>query len=324
MLEPESMLPRISRETALPDYDRYVETVSIDALTQALRVIEAAGNEVDLTEGAGVRVAALAIQALRKGAPFSLVRVGDGEGNILGALDMDFQAARHFSTGMILEMMFGVSDFSAREIHMIAQDMAAAVLSADVLGVSDHVRIGRLRLLRQGPEGREDIRGYMGSYESILQVSSLLTRTSSRPSFIVSNYVHRQMMTLYGEIMGAARQVTLVGPYDLTQQIRDVFGIEQARTLLIPNQASSSPGEGSKWFPHVYGDLLAACNARPGELFLISAGILGKALCRYVKAQGGVALDIGSVVDVWLGKAVRNYHSPDFIERYRISAPPLQ
>lgn len=324
MLDLDAALPQINQKKALADYDRYLEAVSIETVTQALAAIEAAGYEADLTEAGGARAAAMAIQALREGTPFSLVRIGDGEGNILGALDPDFPAARQFSTQMILEMMFGASDFSAREVQRIAEDMATAVLSADVLGVSDHVRIGRLQILRQCPEGRQDVRGYMGSYESILQVSSLLHRTGSRPPIVVSNYVHRQMMALYGEVMRAARQVTLIGPYDLVQDIRQAFGVHRARALLIPNQASSSPGEGAKWFPKSYDDLRTTLDAQPGEVFFISAGILGKGLCNHVKARGGVALDIGSVVDVWIGKAVRNYHSADFLARHRVAAPVSQ
>jgi hypothetical protein len=57
MLDLDAVLPQISREAALADYDRYLEAVSIEALTQALFAIEAAGNEADLTEAGGARAA---------------------------------------------------------------------------------------------------------------------------------------------------------------------------------------------------------------------------------------------------------------------------
>lgn len=151
MPDPDAPLPPVSREEALQDYDRYVDSVSIDHLAAELRSIEARASHVDLTEAGGAYAAEQAMRALREGAPFSLVRIGDGEGNLLGALDADFRAARDFSTRLILEMMFGDPDFTAQEIETIRDDMRRAVLSADVLGVSDHVRISRLQTLRQIP-----------------------------------------------------------------------------------------------------------------------------------------------------------------------------
>lgn len=321
MINHDRPLPHIDQESALADYDRYVAAVPINALTRALAAIEHAAVEADLTETGAERAAAMAIKALRDGSPFSLVRIGDGEGNILGALDPDHANARHFSTRAILEVMFGTPGFSTYEVEVMAREMAAAVLSADVLGVSDHVRIDRLQQLRQSPDGRADIRGYMGSYESILQVSSLLARASYRPPFVVSNHVHRYMMSALPEIIAAARDVTLIGPYDLRGAFAQAFGRPSTRICRIPNQASSSPGEGSKWYPKHYTFLLERLQIAPGGLFLISAGVLGKALCAAVKAAGGIALDIGSAMDVWHGKPVRKYHDAAFLDRFQLVRP---
>ena len=317
MLDPDAFLPAVDPQAALADYGRYVEANTIEDLAQALRVIESAAYEADLTEAGGARAAERVIGALGRGEPFSLMRIGDGEGNIMGAFDPDFAVARCFSTRLILEMMFGTADFPVREIEAMRRDMADAIESADVLGVSDPVRIGRLQILRDEPGERQDVRGYMGSYESILQVASRLRETGRRPPLAVSNHAHRHMMAHFPAIIAAAGRVTLIGPYDLGQAFMGAFGRE-ARTLLIPNQASSTPGEGAKWYPEHHDALLAGIRPTPGELFLVSAGLLGKGLCRHVKAGGGVALDIGSAVDVWRGKPVRAYHDPGFITRFRL------
>jgi hypothetical protein len=319
MPDPDAPLPPVSREEALQDYDRYIDSVSIDRLTAELQSIEARASHVDLTEAGGAYAAQQAMRALREGAPFSLIRIGDGEGNLLGALDPDFRAARDFSTRLILEMMFGDPDFTVKEIETIRDDMRRAVLSADVLGVSDHVRIGRLQTLRQIPEGREDVRGYMGSYESILQAARLLRRHGHQGFAASSNYVHRQMMEHYAAVIGAARTVTVIGPYDLAPQFATAFSRTDCRFEAIPNQACTSPGQGGKWYPMRWK---ALCNldVQPSGLFLVAAGLLGKSLCAEIKQRGGVALDIGSVIDVWRGKPVRNYHNADFMTRFTLAA----
>jgi hypothetical protein len=41
--------------------------------------------------------------------------------------------------------------------------------------------------------------------------------------------------------------------------------------------------------------------AWPGQAFLIGAGVLGKVYCHRVKELGGVAIDVGSLIDAWAG-----------------------
>lgn len=319
MCDPSSVFPPVTAEAALESYDRYIEVTTIDDLTEALKQIASFGQRADLTESGATIAADLAKDALRRRAPFSLVRIGDGEGNILAAFEPDFRPARDYSTRDILTMMFGTAEFPAGEIARIRQDMMEALVSADVLGVSDWFRVGRLDLLRQSSEGRADIRGYMGSYESIFHVAKQLDKAQRRPAQIVSNHIHRHMMNAYASIVAEADEVVLVGPYDLGDSFRRAFAKRRVRSLIIPNQASSTPGEGSKWFPHGYQHLLSQIQTGPGVLVLIAGGLLGKALCRHAQLQGAVAIDIGSVIDVWRGKAVRNYHDGAFIDRFRIT-----
>lgn len=319
MSEPSHAAPFVSAEAATNSYDHYLAATTIDSLSFALKRVEGSGHHADLTESGASLARDLVIDALARRAALSLVRIGDGEGNILSAFEPRFQDARDHSTREILNMMFATSGFSNAEILRIRLDMIEALVNADILGVSDWVRVGRLEALRQSPDGRSDVRGYMGSYESILQVDKALEASQPRRRLIVSNHIHRYLMDFYASIASRADEVLLIGPYDLSSALQQAFGIQKVRTLTIPNQASSTPGEGAKWFPDAYDRLLANMKVGPGVLTLVAAGLLGKALCRHAQLQGAVALDIGSVIDVWRGKAVRKYHSPEFVDRFRIA-----
>ncbi len=56
-------------------------------------------------------------------------------------------------------------------------------------------------------------------------------------------------------------------------------------------------------------DLMARA---PGLVVLVGAGLLGKLYCARVKALGGIALDVGSMLDVWAGLKTRdNQDFPD-------------
>jgi len=39
----------------------------------------------------------------------------------------------------------------------------------------------------------------------------------------------------------------------------------------------------------------------PGMLYLVGGGLYGKLYCQLIKSQGGIALDLGSLFDAWLG-----------------------
>ena len=56
-------------------------------------------------------------------------------------------------------------------------------------------------------------------------------------------------------------------------------------------------------------------NTEPGDLVLVGAGLLGKTYVAAAKANGAVALDIGSVIDGWAGimsRAGRITDGPEF------------
>lgn len=42
-----------------------------------------------------------------------------------------------------------------------------------------------------------------------------------------------------------------------------------------------------------------------GAVFLVAAGLLGKVYCHRIHRLGGIAIDVGSVVDAWMGFGTR-------------------
>jgi tetratricopeptide (TPR) repeat protein len=65
-------------------------------------------------------------------------------------------------------------------------------------------------------------------------------------------------------------------------------------------------------YPDRFSELIRSLESPlHGELFLVAGGLLGKIYCNRIKLSGGVALDIGSAVDAWLGKKTRPHISED-------------
>jgi hypothetical protein len=44
----------------------------------------------------------------------------------------------------------------------------------------------------------------------------------------------------------------------------------------------------------------------PGALVIVASGIIGKIFCQTVRDKGGVALDVGVMVDYWVGAKTRS------------------
>jgi hypothetical protein len=56
-----------------------------------------------------------------------------------------------------------------------------------------------------------------------------------------------------------------------------------------------------------FQSIMTGINPIPGELVLVAGGFLGKLICERVRERGGIALDIGSAADYWMGFQTRSY-----------------
>jgi hypothetical protein len=64
----------------------------------------------------------------------------------------------------------------------------------------------------------------------------------------------------------------------------------------------------TRTLPEMVRDVLTAMGDTPrGRLVIVGAGYLGKWICDEARTRGGVALDLGSIVDYWVGLKTRSY-----------------
>lgn len=108
-----------------------------------------------------------------------------------------------------------------------------------------------------------------------------------------------------------AKSVTLIhcSP-TLPDRLRQVLGIE-VEHIRIPDMAAHR----DRWpdddgtesiYPDSYDRVQRTINVpQHGRLVLIGAGIPGKAYAATIKRQGGIALDLGGLLDAWDGRATR-------------------
>ncbi len=64
------------------------------------------------------------------------------------------------------------------------------------------------------------------------------------------------------------------------------------------------------FFPEILDSLIAELGElRRGRLVIVGAGYAGKCIVHEARARGAVALDLGSILDYWVGAASRSYLS---------------
>lgn len=257
--------------------------------------------------------------------PFSLIRLGDGEGNILfwyyNSVKYPYLAS--YCVFYILDMMFGNNAPDAAQWDAFSEYLIKAILNADFIGLPTKAQHNQqLQNITTLAKSELKLRGSTGVIGVRASLMHLPAYTLSQ-KILCQWHVHKQIASSFPKLLKYAHKISVITCYpNLLATITKAFEINPGKTILIPPQAlniSSTPKD--THYPNRFKEIInneLIDNVENGELFLVSAGLLGKYYCSAIKDQGGMAIDIGSLADVWLGLSVRNYHKSSFINANKI------
>jgi hypothetical protein len=255
------------------------------------------------------------------GRPASCLRLGDGEGNILGACDREFPNLQRLSAQKAAEMHLG-RWFPMPVLEFWSRATSEAVRNADVIGVPCTGRIERLfgNLKNHSRAVTFDIRGSCGTINALRYAHAALS--DAVPGRVITNcWFHRDLLPCYEDILRNVARLGLITCHpELADRLRSKFGVGQVDVFAIPNQISNTGVRPeSLHYPDRFDAVMESlCTIRQGQVVLVAAGILGKIYCNRIKECGGIALDIGSVADVWMGQRARRYHNTAYLEKWRL------
>ncbi|HKO39394.1 MAG TPA: hypothetical protein VJU14_13600 [Solirubrobacterales bacterium] len=243
---------------------------------------------------AGVSQEILAAKQARR--PFSLLRLGNGEARVMGFPDFIppiwlARSVRNWFRDRAAELQVGLLQDEAERL----------IADADLLGVlRSSYPDQQFRLARE-----------------LLDVYGLI---GPKTELCASNaHLHLLNRDFYRELLAGEEQISIVSGHQLAEPISKVFDVPDVRQYKVPAQAKFffDPSD-DPHFPSVFEGLRRDIDVRsPGELFLVGAGYLGKIYCGWVKERGGIAIDIGSVFDLWAGEATRG-NDPSVARRHRL------
>ncbi len=247
--------------------------------------------------------------------PFSLIRLGDGEGVLLSVnkqspvVDLDY-----------LREHLGSEKSTLEKLVDIKKDMIKTILGADVVGVRDDI-VG----VEFDPEYFElSANQFVGKFQKHFKLrdcdKKLNVSGSRRIALLHASLSHLNLdeqvqycsswahydLHLSGSIFRNLMQQRKIGLIssrsELCRKLEDIFGIE-VDYWGIPDMYRDID---NNQIPENYiGQLEALLQEQlvefPGMLFLVGGGFYGKLYCDLIKSQGGVALDVGSLLDAWNG-----------------------
>jgi hypothetical protein len=231
-------------------------------------------------------------RAKQDGRGFSLVRLGDGEGLFLCGRRPDIGGAIRNGTLIEARLAAQGNQLKDPEHEQLRRHLARAVANADWIGIPD---------LQQCLTGPID----------------LVTVASGLTQMLAQDQIERSAAHLVAGGWHIHNYLLQAGcfsrpPFDNVEVLiapSVPLNLQNKPNLLwlqIPGEAVfRADAFGSEaHYPRVFMRILESIEncIGPGQLVLVGAGILGKIYCDAIRQRGGVAVDIGSVLDISSGK----------------------
>lgn len=231
-------------------------------------------------------VAELVADRLRQGRPCSVIRLGDGEGRLLGWPSQTSEC----EIRQRLTYWFGRDDFTLGQVGDMGRNLYRAIQAADVVGLPDETKRGK---------------HWLTAARQVVQMDGL------RDDMLYccqDAHISLWAEGLLKAMMAEARHVSLVTCRDMVAGGEEAYGLEDVTWHPVPEEGFTG-GKATNHYPIVFEEMREKLSGRDraGELALVGAGPLGKSYCQWFREAGGVAVDIGSVFDAMAGVASRGW-----------------
>lgn len=245
------------------------------------------------------RVLGEIISAIDTGKPYSAIRLGDGEGRVMGYPNH----VSLFELVQIWKIWFGHSFVSDTFLDYLKAELKKACHEADIIGL---------------PMAVPDFSSDFGRVEAVLNSDGFIG-----PKTQIANsgfHLDWQADGLYDKLLKNRQFVGFIGSRDIGVRLEQTFNIHRAlwvdtppemRYADLPEQDMVKSIFIKPHFPDRFFEVMQfgvpyIMGNGPGTITLVGAGVLGKIYCAEIKRKGGIAIDVGSMMDLWAGLKTRN------------------
>ncbi len=249
--------------------------------------------------------------------PASIIRLGDGEGAVLAR-----PTPSNAALWPTVHAHFGPRT-TPGFVDSLANKLTCAIDNADVIGVRDdllqvdfpkaHFSLGKneftqkFRALFNLRPVEKNI-DYYGALRLAL-MHRFLSGHVFRSSVIFGSAWLHFGLSQSGALIRMVREQKRIGLIsskpDLPRNLEKLLNVNVSY-YQIPDiylvAAAKDKRQTADQLPNSLMQTLSSLKVESqGQLFLVGAGVFGKAYCHRIKELGGIAIDIGAVCDAWLG-----------------------
>ncbi len=247
-------------------------------------------------------VLSIILQKIKDKEALSLIRLGDGEGRLLGYPELVGKVQTDQSDtdskylDYSLNIWFGCCDYDGTQLEDLSMQLRQAVLNADIIGL---------------PRQKQFYKH--GAYRLVFDAMQQFDLSRAHHVY-TDAAIHRylQFGLFYSEILDNQDFVGLVtGRKGLASIIKQTFNIKNVQAHIIPEEAHYATCPVAEHFPGRFESLKTEIKPPfTGAIYLVGAGALGKIYCDWIKQAGGIAIDIGCICDSWAkeGRKMRKLH----------------
>jgi hypothetical protein len=242
---------------------------------------------------------------------FSAVRIGDGEGRVLGYPDL-------ISDQELLQQVFyyQFGQLSVKEMTKIIhrESLQSQILSLknilkNSIESADYVGLPVPQYFKD--KDKKITNGLKGYSMGLFIGGSYAYRQINSGKIFGTNFFHllAKDLNYFSKIFnGKPSGVILINCHNLMNPLISKFNLQcPIEAIITPPHFTWSEVKSQGQFPYLYRkiiNLIIDMGNLEGKLFLVGAGIMGKHYCHVIKSLGGVAVDIGSVFDAWAKKGL--------------------
>jgi len=235
------------------------------------------------------------MSAIRSGSPLGVIRLGDGEGLLLGWPEVRKNKRANRALNYQLVKWFGLKNGSAHQKKQMRSILRKAIQRANIIGVPKPRKKGLWSFAHKQIAGSR-----------LIKPSHVLTDTDIHVNLHRSGALYRAIL--------AAESVTIVTCRASVKPQLEAFTGKRVKLIQIPEgrhveSGRATPKNTKHWESR--SQYRKACHTAGTQLVLVGGGVLGKIYTTDASRGGAVAIDIGSLFDGWAKFGSRSHLRAD-------------
>lgn len=243
---------------------------------------------------------------LTRAAPYSLIRLGDGEAYAFSTRDLEFLGVAEFENhNMLREQHWWAIRLDEARRYQIANSVRDAAANADILGVPSIYRI-----VRDVAQGVNALGVNVSQSGLAIVLNAIGKELPLTGKVFTEERCHQIIFTPQSllKLSQMARRTIVISCWE-KGQLRSFQGVN-ADFIVVASHAKVANLVKTKRdpLPLNYEEVCGRIRdlAVPGTLVLVAAGLIGKIFIHEARRCGAVAIDVGAVLDYDVGYKTRS------------------